>query len=64
MAHYERATGRRVENLHYHEVFATWRLAILFSRIEQDATYLARSGNAKGFITWTHFDKLKNLLGI
>lgn len=64
IARYQELTGRRVENLHYHEVFATWRMAILFTRIEQDATYLARSGNAKGFITWTHFEKLQRLLGI
>jgi aminoglycoside phosphotransferase (APT) family kinase protein len=24
MVHCERSTGRRAENLHYHEVFATW----------------------------------------
>jgi len=63
MAHYEKATGRSVDHLHYYEVFATWRMAILFTRIEQDASYLARSGNAKGFITWTHFEKLQRLLG-
>lgn len=63
MAHYEQISGRRVEHLHYHEVFATWRMAILFTRIEQDASYIARSGNAKGFITWTHFEKLQRLLG-
>lgn len=62
MAHYTRSTGREVRHLHYYEVFATWRMAILFSRIEQDASYLARSGNAKGFITWTHFDKLERML--
>jgi hypothetical protein len=27
-------------------------------------TFLARSGNAMGFITWTHFDKLKRMLRI
>jgi len=62
MAHYTRSTGRPVKHLHYYEVFATWRMAILFSRIEQDASYLARSGNAKGFINWTHFDKLERML--
>lgn len=61
MAHYEQVSGRKVEHLHYYEVFATWRMAILFTRIEQDANYLARSGNAKGFITWTHFEKLQRL---
>lgn len=64
IARYEETAGRKVENLHYHEVFATWRMAILFTRIEQDQNYLSRSGNAKGFITWTHFDKLKGLLGL
>jgi aminoglycoside phosphotransferase (APT) family kinase protein len=62
LARYEQVTGRPVENFHYHEVFATWRMAILFTRIEQDQHYLTRSGNAKGFITWTHFDKLQRLL--
>ncbi len=62
MAHYEQVSGRKVEHLHYYEIFATWRMAILFTRIEQDANYLARSGNAKGFITWTHFEKLQRLL--
>ena len=37
-------------------------MAILFTRIEQDPSHLARSGNAKGFITWTHLDKLLRLL--
>ncbi len=62
IAHYEQVTGRKVENLHYYEVFATWRMAILFTRIEQSVKYLAQSGNAKGFITWTHFEKLQQLL--
>lgn len=59
---YEALTGRRVEHFHYHQVFATWRLAILFTRIEQDPHYLARSGNAKGAITAPHFAKLDRLL--
>jgi aminoglycoside phosphotransferase (APT) family kinase protein len=64
IAHYEQHTGRTVENLHYYEVFATWRLAILFTRMEQDQNYISRSGNAKGFITGTHFAKLKAMLNI
>jgi aminoglycoside phosphotransferase (APT) family kinase protein len=32
VAHYERATGRRVENLFYHDVFATWRFAVIMHR--------------------------------
>jgi len=59
---YEALTGRRVERFHYHQVFATWRLAILFNRIEQDPHYLARSGNAKGAITAPHLAKLERLL--
>lgn len=64
IARYEQVSGRKVENLHYYEVFATWRLAILFTRIEQDQNYITRSGNAKGFITWTHFEKLQKMLGL
>ncbi|NVO04705.1 MAG: phosphotransferase family protein [Rhodoferax sp.] len=64
IAHYEQRTGRKVENLHYYEVFATWRLAILFTRMEQDQNYISRSGNAKGFLTGTHYGKLKALLNI
>lgn len=64
IAHYEQRTGRKVENLHYYEVFATWRLAILFTRMEQDQNYISRSGNAKGLLTGTHFAKLKALLNI
>lgn len=62
IARYEAITGRRVERFHYHQVFATWRLAILFTRIEQDPHYLARSGNTKGAITAPHFAKLERLL--
>lgn len=64
MAHYEQVTNRKVENLFYYEVFATWRMAIFFTRMEQDQRYLARSKNVKGFITWTHYEKLRNLLGL
>jgi aminoglycoside phosphotransferase (APT) family kinase protein len=32
VAHYERATGRRVEHLFYHDVFATWRFAVIMHR--------------------------------
>lgn len=64
ITHYEQHTGRKVEHLHYHEAFATWRMAIIYTRMENDERYLARSKNAKGFITWTHFDKLKQMTGI
>jgi len=62
VARYTQITGRPVDNLFYYETFATWRLAILFSRMEQDPNYIARSGNAKGFITGTHFEKLARRL--
>ena len=60
--YYERKTGLKVLNLRYYEIFAAWRMAILFTRIEQDERYLASSGNKKGLITWTHFERLKALL--
>lgn len=62
LARYEQLTGRRVERFHYHQIFASWRLSILFTRIEQDPHYLARSGNTKGAITAPHFAKLERLL--
>lgn len=62
IARYEQITGRPVEQLHYHETFAAWRLAILFSRMEQDPNYIARSGAVKGFITSTHFEKLERMV--
>lgn len=62
IARYEQITGRPVENLHYHETFAAWRLAILFSRMEQDPNYIARSGAVEGAITATHFEKLERMI--
>lgn len=62
IAYYENKTSSKVENFHYYEVFATYRLSILFTRIEQDPNYLSRSGNRKGFITGPHFEKLARLL--
>lgn len=64
IAHYEQVTQRKVENLRYYEIFATWRLAILFTRMEHSETYMARSKNAKGFLTWTHYEKLQKLLDL
>jgi len=64
IAYYERKTNRKVENFSYYDVFATWRMAIVYTRIEQDARYLARSGKSKEMITRTHFEKLQRLIGI
>ena len=64
IAHYEKVTGRKVENFHYYDVFATYRLTILYTRIEQDEKYLTRSGRPKGVITGPHFEKLQRLLGL
>lgn len=61
VAHYQELTGAKVENFHYYDVFAAFRLAVVYTRIENDARYLARSGNAKGFLTWTHYEKLERL---
>jgi aminoglycoside phosphotransferase (APT) family kinase protein len=32
VAHYERATGRKVKHSFYHDVFATWRFAVIMHR--------------------------------
>jgi aminoglycoside phosphotransferase (APT) family kinase protein len=34
VAHYERATGRKVQNVFYHDVFATWRFAVIMHRAD------------------------------
>jgi len=62
IARYEKITGRVVKNFLYYDVFAAWRLAIVYTRIEQDEKYLARSGNKKGLLTSTHFEKLARLI--
>ncbi len=62
IASYEKLSGRKVENFDYYDVFAAWRLAIVYTRVENDEKYLARSGNAKGFLTATHFNKLNRLI--
>jgi aminoglycoside phosphotransferase (APT) family kinase protein len=63
IARYEAITGRAVENFAFYDVLAAYRLAVVYTRIEQDATYLARSGNVKGHLTTTHFEKLSQLIG-
>lgn len=64
IAHYEKVSGHKVENFHYYDVLAAYRLAILFTRIEQDEKYLTRSGRPKGVITGPHFEKLERLLAM
>lgn len=63
LAHYQKITGRKVSNFDYYDVFATWRMAMIYTRIEQDQRYLTRTGRPKGAITRTHFEKLERLLG-
>lgn len=62
IAHYERLMGRRVENFLYYDVFAAYRLALVYTRVENDEKYLARSGGKKGLLTTTHFAKLDSLI--
>jgi aminoglycoside phosphotransferase (APT) family kinase protein len=61
---YEALTGRKVSNFEFYDVLAAYRLAGVYTRIEQDPVYLERSGNSKGQLTTTHFEKLKRLTGI
>ena len=60
--YYERKIGRKVENFHYYDVFAAYRLAVVYTRVEQDARYIERSGGVKGQLTSTHFAKLESLI--
>lgn len=61
---YQTLTGWSMENFDYYDVLAAYRLAIVYTRIEQDERYLARSGNKKGVLTSTHFEKLTDLIGL
>jgi len=63
IARYENIMGQRVKNFDYYDVLAAYRLAVVYTRIEQDERYLARSGNKKGALTTTHFEKLNRLIG-
>lgn len=62
IAYYENLIGRKVKNFFYYDVFAAYRLALVYTRVEQDAKYLARSGSRKGLLTTTHFAKLDSLI--
>jgi aminoglycoside phosphotransferase (APT) family kinase protein len=62
IAYYEKVMGRKVENFLYYDVFAAYRLALVYTRIEQDEKYIARSGSKKGLLTTTHFAKLDGLI--
>lgn len=62
LSRYESLTGRKVRHFDYYDAFAAWRLAIVYTRVEQDEKYLARSGNKKGLLTTTHFEKLTKLI--
>ena len=64
LAYYERVTNRKVENFFYHEVFATWRLAVVCTRVEKIQRYSSLSKKTPGYITWPLFEKLQNLLGL
>jgi aminoglycoside phosphotransferase (APT) family kinase protein len=39
MAHYESLTGHRVRHLHYYQVFAGFRFAVIFIRIAQQIVH-------------------------
>lgn len=62
IAYYEKIMGRKVENFCYYDVFAAYRLALVYTRVEQDEKYLRRSGGKKGLLTQKHFEKLDGLI--
>lgn len=64
LAYYEQVTGRKVENFFYHEVFATWRLAVICTRVEKIQLYSALSKQNPGYITWPLLEKLRKLLNL
>lgn len=64
IAHYEQVANRKVENFFYHEVFAAWRLAVVCARTERSPWFMARNKNSTTDLTWTQFEKLRNLLNL
>ena len=62
VAYYESLMARKVENFLYYDVFATYRLALVYTRVEQDQRYLQRTGGKKGLLTANHFAKLDQLI--
>lgn len=63
IARYEKLSGAKVKNFDYYDALAAYRLAVVYTRIEQNDNYLQRSGNKKGMLTSTHFEKLERLIG-
>ena len=62
IAYYEQLSGKSVENFRYYDVFAAYRLAVVYTRVESDERYITRSGGKKGELTKTHFAKLDELI--
>jgi aminoglycoside phosphotransferase (APT) family kinase protein len=62
IAHYRRATGRTVEHFFYHDVFATWRFAVIMHRA--DAILKATGYHQDGVDVYSNLARrLERLLG-
>jgi aminoglycoside phosphotransferase (APT) family kinase protein len=62
IAHYQRATRRRVEHFFYHDVFATWRFAVIMHRA--DAILKATGYHQAGVDVYSNLARrLERLLG-
>ena len=61
--YYQRVTNRKVENLFYHDVFATWRTAVIFARLEtilKAIGYLPPDAD----MNRANFERLRSLLSL
>lgn len=62
--YYQRVTDRKVENLFYHDVFATWRTAVIFNRLEVILRAIGYLLPDAPTINRANFEKLSSLLGL
>lgn len=61
--YYERKMNRKVENAFYHEVFATWRVGVIYNKLEgilHQIGYIPPEVH----INTAQLEKLRNLLGV
>ena len=65
--HYQQLTNRKVENLFYHEVFATWRAAVIMNKLRpivKATGYALRDANMKRAMRRGVLERLRSLLGL
>lgn len=62
VAYYEKLTGRKVKNLFYHDIFATWRHGVIFHKLEPILRARGYMPPDAPGINTPNIEKLKRLL--